>query len=96
MNPELIMKMMGNVNPELNKLLKRAEKHFIKSYLAPQMKSKAKQHQSKVQSNQKKIKNQLREQSQYFEKTFQTSTKGKWVDCALIKFSKNQNKLESI
>lgn len=93
MNPDIIL---GNLSSGLNDLIKRAEKHLVTVCVAQSTESKSKSHKQKVKRTKTKVIHALKSQSTTFEKQFSNTTKGKWVDSAMLAFSNNKNQIDDI
>lgn len=93
MNPENIL---GSLGGPLNDVMKRLEKHLIKNYVAKQIEDKAHVNRTKVKRSKKTVEQQLIQQSNQFESEFSSTTKGKWVDSAMLSFSKSKDRLKDI
>lgn len=93
MNPETIL---GNLGGPLNDLMKRLERHLIKTYVAKQIATTSRTNKSQTKHTKETSVQQLIQQSNQFESDFSSTTKGQWVDSALEAFSENKNKLQDL
>lgn len=93
MNPDIIL---GNLSSGLNDLIKRAEKHLVTVCVAQSIASRSNSHKQKVKRAKNKAIHALKSQSNTFEKQFSNTTKGKWVDSAMLAFSNNKDQIDDI